>query len=109
MDELIQEIIDDLLAEISLSDNEFDKDILTSKVKQAYREVKAERRYPSGYSQSMIDSDMDKYYSHIRNIALYDYNQVGIEFQQSDSENSRNRSFTDRRNLFSGIYPLSRF
>ena len=103
---LEEEILADLTAELSI-DKTFNATLLLSKVKNALREVKRARHYPSYYTEDQIKSDMYNFFSNIRNIALYDYNQIGAEFQQTSSENSTSRSWTDRDKLFAGIIPLS--
>lgn len=104
---LEEEIFADLSAELS-TDQIFNETLLLSKVKNALREVKRARKYPSYYTKKQIQSDMYDYFSNIRNIALYDYNQIGAEYEESHSENSVSRSFVDRNKLFAGIIPLSR-
>ncbi len=106
---LEQEIIADLTEELSISDENFNADLLLSKVRNALREVKKARKYPEYYTKSQIDRDMYDYYSNVRNIALYDYNLIGAEGQASSSENGTSRSYVDRNELFSGIIPLSKF
>ncbi len=105
---LEQEIVADLTAELSISDEKFNADLLLSKVRSALREVKKARKYPPYYTESQIDRDMYDYYSNVRNIALYDYNLIGAEGQTSSSEGGTGRSYVDRNELFSGIVPLSR-
>lgn len=105
---LQDELIADLTIELS-SEPTFNVDILKQKVIGAIREVKRARKYPSYYTDEQIQTDLYEYYSNIRNIALYDYNQIGIEFQISSSENGISRTYTDRNKLFSGIIPLSNF
>lgn len=105
---LEQEIVADLTAELYISDENFNSDFLLSKVRNALREVKKARKYPSYYTDSQIDRDMYDYYSNVRNIALYDYNLIGAEGQTSSSENGTSRSYVDRSELFSGIIPLSK-
>lgn len=105
---LEQEIIADLTVELEIADKNFDSILLRSKVQNALREVKRARKYPGSYSDSRIERDMRDYYSNIRNIALYDYNTIGMEFQSSSSENSTSRVMTDRDKLFAGIIPISR-
>ena len=58
--------------------------------------------------RKMIENDLVRFESNIRNIALYDYNLIGVEGQTSSSENGENRSYVDRNKLFSGVIPLSR-
>lgn len=103
-----QELVADLKAELEIADENFNQYLLLSKVRNALREVKKTRKYPSYYSDGQINEDMYDYYSNIRNIALYDYNTIGMEFQSSSSENSTSRTMTDRDKLFAGIIPLSR-
>ena len=108
MEELIQNIIDDLTIELSVTDANFNSDLLSAKVRSATREVKDTRKYPSSYTQIMIDEDMQEFYSSIRDIALYDYNTVGAEFQTSHNENSVSRAWVDRDKLFDRVLPLAR-
>ena len=61
-----------------------------------------------GNTDEMIEEDLDRYYSNIRAIALYDYNQIGVEGQQSHNEGGVSRTWVDRKSLFNGILPLSR-
>lgn len=102
MESLIKEILEDLTIELEL-EKASDVAILSSKVKNAYREVKRVRNYQPSHSQEFIDSDMENFYSNIRDLALYDYNQVGAEFQSNHSENGYNRSWIDRKECMSGI------
>lgn len=105
---LEQEIFADLSDELSVSDKNFSETLLLSKVRNAMREVKRARNYPKTYSDSQIEQDMYDYFSNIRNIALYDYNLIGAEGQQSSSENGTSRSYVDRDKLFCGICPFVR-
>lgn len=108
MEEMQAELIEDLTVELTISDTKFNSTLLTQKIKQALREVKAARSYPKSYTDEMIDKDIQKYYSQARDIALYDYNKVGMDFESNHSENSINYSFDDRDKLFAGIIPLAK-
>ncbi len=108
MEELIANIIEDLTIELSVTDANFNSDLLSAKVKSATREVKDVRKYPSSYTESMIKEDMEQFYSTIRDVALYDYNTVGAEFQTSHNENSVSRVWVDRDKLFRMVIPLAR-
>ena len=102
---------DELIADLTLElkdEPTFSSDKLKQKVINAIREVKSERKYPTNYTTEMIDKDLYEYYSNIRNISLYDYNQIGIEFQTTSSENGVSRAYMDREKLFSGIIPLAK-
>lgn len=100
---LEEEIMADLTAELSLTDPNFSAALLLPKVRNAIREVKRARNYPASYTDAQIEADMYNYYSSIRNIALYDYNQIGNEFSTSSSENSIGIHWVDRNKLFAGI------
>ena len=102
MESLINEVLNDLISELSLEEAS-DIAILTSKVKNAYREVKRTRNYQPDHTQAFIDRDMENFYSNIRELALYDFNQVGAEGQVSHSENGMNRAWKDRKECFEGI------
>ena len=105
---LAEEITLELSVELA-SEPSFKQNVLEQKVTGAMREVKSARRYPSHYTATMISEDLKNYYSNIRNIALYDYNQMGAEFQRSHGENSVNRAYTDRNLLFRGVIPIASF
>ena len=102
------ELIEDLTAELQITDKLFNASLLEIKVRNAIKEVKRARNYPSHYTEEMIDDDMERFYSQIRNIALYDYEQIGAENETSHSENNISRSFIDRDKLFAGILPLAK-
>lgn len=102
---LQDEIIADLTLELG-AEPTFNENALRQKVINAIREVKKARKYPSYYTEEQIARDLYDFYSNVRNIALYDYNKIGGEFEQSHNENSVNRSFVDRNSLFGGVIPL---
>lgn len=105
---LLSELSEDLTAELSILDKAFDANLLLSKIKSAMREVKNARNYPDYYTEEQIEEDMNRYYSNIRSLALYDYNKIGAEFENSHSENGESRSYMERNKLFAGIIPLAR-
>lgn len=105
---LLSELSEDLTAELSILDKAFDAKLLLSKIKSAMREVKNTRNYPDYYTEEQIEEDMNRYYSNIRSLALYDYNKIGAEFESSHSENGESRSYMERNKLFAGIIPLAR-
>lgn len=103
-EKLHSEIVSDLTTELKI-DSKFDADILSVKVKNAIKEVILRRSYEnSSYTEEMIAKDLERYYSTIRQIALYDYNQVGVEGQQSHNEGGTSRSWVDREKLFNGVH-----
>ena len=102
MEPLIIEILEDLTTELGLK-KDSDIAVLTSKVKNAYREVKRTRNYQSYHTLDFIDNDMEYFYSNIRELALYDYNQVGVEGQVSHNSNGTSRTWKDRKECLSGV------
>ena len=105
---LENDLLEDLIAELSETDPNFKQSLIIPKIKEAIREVRRARNYPKYYSESAIVEDLENYYSNIRKIALFDYNKIGGEFEESHSENSVSRSWEDRNKLFAGIIPLTR-
>lgn len=106
---LVDQIYEDLREEIEgVEGSKFDPALLMSKVKSAYRDVQAARRYPLNYTEAVKEQDMMNYYSQIRNIAMYDFNQTGAEGQKSYHEDGVTVHFLDRNSLFSGILPISK-
>lgn len=100
---LQNELVADLKTELK-NDPNFDEDILKVKVKNAIRDVRQRRNYgATAYKEDAIAEDLESYYSVIRNVALYDYNQIGAEGQVSHDENSVNRVWVDRNKLFNGV------
>ena len=99
-DEMILELTIELQGEPT-----FNADILAAKVKNAIREVKMKRNYQAtSYTDEQIEKDLYNYFSVIKSVALYDYNQIGAEGEQSHSENSISRTWVDRDDLFKGIH-----
>ncbi len=103
MELLLQEVLEDLVTELDLLEDS-DIAILTSKIKNAYREVKRARNYQPEHTQTFIDKDMENFYSNIRELALYDFNQVGVEGQVGSVENGISRTYKSRRECLDGVY-----
>lgn len=83
-------------------ENEF----LQQLIFQAEQDVRLYRNYPDNYTEEMIEKDMKKFDSIIVNLALYDYNQEGGEFQISSSENGTSRSWIDRDKILGKVTPF---
>ena len=106
LEELQEEIVADLTTELQ-GDDDFNASILAVKVKNAIKDIKSARMYPSSYTDEKIIKDLsDNYYSSIINLARYDYNQVGAEGQSAYSEGDTSRTWVDRNSLFNGIAPF---
>ena len=113
MDALQNEILVDLGTELELLDldtNEALKGkeqavaILSSKIKNAVREVRSRRNYPEHFSDEQVAKDLEKHYSNIRELALYDFNQFGAEGQMSHNENGTNRTWKSRNDCLIGVF-----
>lgn len=113
LNDLKEEILMDLIVQLE-DEVGFKEEVVQSKLNIAFREVLQARtmkfggRYPSSMSEEEQYDDLSQFTSHIFNLALFDYNTIGIEFQTSSTENSTTRTYRDRDRLFNGIVPLSR-
>jgi hypothetical protein len=103
MDALLNEILEDLTTELNLTEKS-DIAILSSKIKNAIREVRSKRNYPEHFTESQIEKDLERHYSNIRELALYDYNQYGVEGQTSHNENGTNRTWKSRNECLAGVF-----
>lgn len=102
-------LIDIVMSELQETiPDEVNKEVLASKVRNAIREVKKARRYPSHYTEEMINEDLENYISNIEGLALYDYNQVGAEGESTHNESGVNRTWKSRNTNFNGIIPIAR-
>lgn len=100
---LQEELIAELTAELN-TEPSFNAEILKSKVVGAIREVKRRRNYSAtSFNEKQIEKDLYDYYSIIRDVALFDYNQIGAEGQKSHNENSVSRTWVDREDLFKSV------
>lgn len=104
VDTLTDEIVDELTIEL-MNEPTFNADILRIKVKSAVRDVRLKRNYTAtAYTDEQVADDLYNYYSVIKSVALYDYNQIGAEGEQSHSENSVSRSWVNRDELFKSVH-----
>ena len=105
---MIREIVDELTTELQISEGDrFNPVLLESKVKAAYRDVRTARKYPKSYTEAAIESDMEDYFSQVRDIAMYDYNQIGAEGQTSYSQDGVSVHYVERNKLFAGVLPIA--
>lgn len=70
--------------------------------------VKLYRNYPSNYEEESINSDLEKYENKIFEIALAEYNRIGVEGESNHSENGVGASFVSNAKLYDGILPIAR-
>lgn len=79
-------------------------------IKRALLSFKNKRNYPDTYSDTVINKDMEKYYSCIFDLTLYWCNMQGCEFQSSHSESGVSRSFDSERDIYvlHDVIPIAR-
>lgn len=102
------EVCEGLITELEISKGS-DQKLLMLKVKNAVREVRNRRNYPSHFTEDDIQRDLNKLYSNIHDLALYDYNQIGVEGQSSHSENGGSRAWKDRDDCLKGVFAWAGF
>ena len=101
---LEQEVIAELTIELQ-GQPTFNAEVLKAKVRNAIREVKMKRNYiATSYTEQQIEQDLYNYYSVIKDVALYDFAQIGAPFESSHSENSTSRSWVERDELFKSVH-----
>ena len=106
--EVATEVCRDLIIELGIRE-ENNRTLLGTKVKNAVREVKKRRNYPSHFSEDDIQKDLSEFYSNIHDLALYDYNQIGAEGQISHSDNGTSRTWKDREECLKGVFAWAGF
>lgn len=89
-------------------DRKEDNPLLEQLINQATEDIKNKRRYPKDYTKEKIEEDLKKYESVLVNVVVYDRMKLGGDFQQSDNENGKSRTWVDRNTLFKEIYPIAR-
>lgn len=104
--ELLETLLEDLTAELH-DEVGFDSNILSIKIEQAIRKVINARRYPSSYSDDLKLADLETFYSVIRDVALYDYRQIGVDFEVQTTENGTSRTYVRSSTLYK-VLPLAR-
>lgn len=106
---MLEEIFEELKTELLETEGDkFNENLLRSKVNSAYRAVMTVRNYPRSYTDAEIERDMERFYSQVRDIALYDYNQIGAEGQTQYSQDGVSVHYVDRDKLFYGVLPIAR-
>lgn len=99
---------DNLTSSTVMFDRKEDNPLLEQLINQATEDIKNKRRYPKDYTKEEIEEDLKKYESVLVNVVVYDRIKLGGDFQQSDSENGKSRTWVDRNTLFKEIYPIAR-
>ena len=98
-DELEQELSEELKSAS-------EKNLLSLKILNAYRAVKRKRNYQQHHDPDYIDTDMERMYDIVKELALYDYNTVGAEGETNHSENSISRTWRSRDEILRQVIPF---
>lgn len=108
-DELIESIVAELTPELK-DEPTFSEEILTIKVKNALREVKAKRNYSAtSYTEEKIAGDLENYYHVIVELARYDFNTIGAEGETHHTENGVGRYYKSRNSILDRVIPFVKF
>lgn len=101
---LREQIIAELTTELS-GEPTFKAEILEIKVNDAYRKVKARKAYHNtSFDDKKIEKHLyDNHYQDIKDVALYNYNMIGAEFQKSHNENNISRSWRTEDEIMGNI------
>lgn len=105
---LYDDLFADLGAELEATDTDYNSAILSTKINIAIKKVTNARNYPSSYSAEKIQADLERYYTQIRDIALYMYNNVGVDFDESYTSNKMSRTIISESELYRGIPKIAR-
>lgn len=103
VDKLADELIDDVKVLLTDDEGEPNESVLKLKLKNAIREVIKARGYLDNHDEEFIENDLQNYIANIIDLTMYDYNQIGVEGEQSHNENGTSRSWKNRNDCLSGI------
>lgn len=109
IEEIKEHIVDVLKPELTITDPNFNEDLLEAKVSQVLDEAQAIKRYADvGYSERMILSDMSNGVPIFTAVSRYDYNQIGAEGQTQYSGDGESIHYVERGKLWYGWNPIAR-
>ena len=112
MNALIDEIKDELTIELASSGADFDSSsesdvvLLRIKIRGAYRTVRSTRNYQKHHDEEFISADMRRMYSIIKDLALYDFNQIGAEGERIHAENGISRTWVNKNSILNQVTPF---
>ena len=101
---LLNSIAEELNTELS-SQTMYSAEIVALKVKDAYRKVRARRCYEntSKKEEDIISDLYNRYFQDIKDVALFNFSQMGAPFQTSHNENSVVRAWRTEDNILGNI------
>lgn len=97
---------DDTTTNVVVFDDLKDNPYIEQLIEQSRQEIISLRNYPSSYTQEQIDNDMTKYENVIVNLTVYDHSQAGENYMASMNEGGVNRTWKNRNDLLTGVFPL---
>lgn len=83
-------------------------DALRQIVEDAVHELIRIRDYPDGYTEAMIEKDLNRYHSTISRVATYEWDSLGASNETMHIENNTQRMWRERSTLFYGVMPIGR-
>lgn len=102
---------DEIIAELEIelrNQPTFNLDIISIKVREAYRKVRARRCYENtSYTEEQIEKDLyDNHFQDIKDVAKYRFATIGGDFETSHSENGTSRTWRTEDEIMAGIFPF---
>ena len=107
IDVMKETIISMLTPYLKKTDKAFDEELLSSIVDGVMLDAKQIRRYPSTYTEEMIERDMETGLGVFRNVTITRYNLIGVENESSHTEGEVSRRFIDSGKEWTGWNPLA--
>ncbi len=96
----------DTTTNVVVFDDIEDNPLIEQLIEQSRQEIISLRNYPSSYTQEQIDNDVAKYENVIVNLTVYDHSQAGENYMASMNEGGVNRTWKNRNDLLTGVFPL---
>ena len=96
----------DTTTNVVVFDDIEDNPLIEQLIEQSRQEIINLRNYPSSYTQEQIDNDVAKYENVIVNLTVYDHSQAGENYMASMNEGGVNRTWKNRNDLLTGVFPL---
>lgn len=93
--------------DVVVYDHKMENPLLKQLIKQCITKVKAARRYPSSYTEEMIERDLEQFEDVIIDTVVYYRSQAGESFMKSYSENGVSRTWVDSVTLYNTVLPIS--
>ena len=103
------EILKDLKAYLGCDYTDEQESILLFCTRRAIRSFRNKRNYPDGYTDEMVEKDMEKFYVCVFDLALYWMTMQGVEFHDSFSGNGESRSFKSEDQIYAmhNVVPIA--